>query len=508
MNASAAPSMRPPWWVVVAVMLTAVLEVLDMTIVNVALPHMLGAFGATTDQITWVLTSYLVSSAVVMPLTGYLSARLGRRRLLIGAISGFVTASALCGMAWSLDSMVAFRLLQGVCGATLVPLSQAIMFDAFPPEKRGQAMAIWGLGIIVAPILGPTLGGYLTEGLGWRFVFYINLPVGALALLLISGKFETVAIRRNKTDWPGLILMALAIGSLQFFLDQGQSRDWFSSQLIQLLAFVSIVSFVAFFARGWRKPDNIVDLGLLRDRNFMLACLTILTFGLGMFGSIALLPLLTQSLLGYPANVAGELFIPRGIASGITMLLVGSVLLRVFGARRLIIAGLIIAALGTAAMANYSLTVDPWALIWPGIIQGIGMGLIFVPLSTIAYQGLPASKTDEAAGLYGLMRSLGSSIGIAITSSLLVHQAAEHRVRLAEQLNPYNPHFHAWLSARGIEVTDPNAIPLAADEIQRQAQMMAFVDIFWFLACSFAALLPLALLLRKPPGASAPVMVH
>ena len=291
---------RPPTPLVIAVVLTAVLEVLDITIVNVAIPHMLGAFGATTDQISWVLTSYIVSAAVVMPLTGYLSTWLGRRRLLLVAICGFVLSSALCGMAWNLESMVVFRLAQGIFGAPLVPLSQAILLDAFPRERHGQALAIFGLGIMVAPVIGPVLGGYLTEIYSWRMVFYINVPIGLFALLLSVGYLPRRAIKDIRTDWVGMALLVLAVGALQFVLDQGQMRDWFNSRLIVVGTIVTVFTTAAFFLRGWNKPDNIIDLSLLKDRNFVIGTLAITAYGISLFGWMALMPLLSQRLLGYP----------------------------------------------------------------------------------------------------------------------------------------------------------------------------------------------------------------
>jgi len=308
---------KPSAALVIAVVLTAVLEVLDITIVSVAIPHMLGTFGATSDQITWVLTSYLVSAAVVMPLTGYLSARLGRRRLLIFSIVGFVISSALCGLSWNLESMVIFRLAQGICGAPLVPLSQAILLDAFPKEKHGQALAIFGLGIMVAPVLGPTFGGWLTDTFVWRAVFYINVPIGLFALLLAMGNLPRSDIRYLKTGWIGLVLLVLAVGSLQMVLDQGQTRDWFNSRFIQFFTAIAVFASVAFFMRGWNNPKNIVDLSLLKDRNFLAGLLAITAYGVTLFGTIALLPLLTQRLMGYPAMNAGMLFIPRAVASAI-----------------------------------------------------------------------------------------------------------------------------------------------------------------------------------------------
>ena len=289
---------RPPIPLVIAVVLTAVLEVLDMTIVNVSIPNMLGAFAATPDQITWVLTSYIVAAAVVMPLTGYLSRLLGRRRLLLFAITGFILSSALCGMAWNLESMVLFRLAQGVFGAPLVPLSQGILLDAFPRERHGQALAIFGLGIMVAPVIGPALGGYLTETYSWRMVFYINIPIGVLALLLSVGYLPRRPIADIKTDWVGMALLVLAVGALQYVLDQGQTRDWFNSKAIVVGTIIAVFAGAAFFLRGWNRPHNIIDLSLLRDRNFVLGTLAMTAYGISLLGWMAIM--LCRSTMRWP----------------------------------------------------------------------------------------------------------------------------------------------------------------------------------------------------------------
>src|SRR5680860_1120542 len=352
------PEKGPSIALVVAVVLTAFLEVLDITIVSVAMPHMLGAFGATPDQITWVLTSYLVAAAIVMPLTGYLSNWLGRRRLLLLAITGFILSSVACGMAWNLESMVFFRLAQGVFGAPLVPLSQAILLDAFPRERHGQALAIFGLGIMVAPVIGPALGGYLTEAYSWRMVFYINIPIGMVALLLSVGYLPQRAIKDIKTDWLGLGLLIVAVGALQFVLDQGQMRDWFNSKVIVVGTIVTVFTTAAFFLRGWNNPDNIIDLSLLKDRNFVAGTLAITLYGISLFGIMALMPLFTQRLLGYPADVAGTLFIPRGIISAITLAITGGLLIRIFDPRWLVAGGLILTGLGTLLMSHFTLYVD------------------------------------------------------------------------------------------------------------------------------------------------------
>jgi DHA2 family multidrug resistance protein len=495
-------SERPPVLLVVAVVLTAVLEVLDITIVNVAIPHMLGAFGATSDQITWVLTSYLVSAAVVMPLTGYLSTWLGRRRLLLMAISGFVLSSALCGMAWNLESMVVFRLAQGICGAPLVPLSQAILLDVFPREKHGQALAIFGLGIMVAPVFGPVLGGYLTETYSWRMVFYINVPLGLIALLMSVGYLPQRAVRDIKTDWAGLGLLIVAVGALQFILDQGQMRDWFNSRLIVAFTVVTVFATAAFFLRGWNKSDNIIDLKLLKDRNFVAGTLAITAYGISLFGWMALMPLFSQRLLGYPPAMAGTLFIPRAVVSAITLAITGSILIRMFDARYLVAAGLVLTAVGSILMSHYSLYTDYWGIATPGIWSGIGTGLFFVPLTAVAFASIARAQYDEASGVYALMRGIGGSAGIAVVSWLFVRQTQIHWAELTAHINPYNPALLPYLAEYHLNPYSPQAAPLVTYEIARQAQMLAFNDLFWFIGVVTLCIIPLIFLMTRPKSVS------
>ena len=489
---------RPPIPLVIAVVLTAILEVLDITIVNVAIPHMLGAFAATADQITWILTSYLVAAAVVMPLTGYLSRWLGRRRLLLTAITGFIVSSALCGLAWNLESMVVFRLAQGVFGAPLVPLSQAILLDVFPRHRAGQALAIFGMGIMVAPVIGPALGGYLTEAYSWRMVFYINVPIGLFALLLSVGYLPKSDIRDIKTDWIGMGLLVLAVGALQFVLDQGQMRDWFNSRLIVVGTIVAVFSTAAFFLRGWNKSDNIIDLSLLKDRNFVLGTLAITAYGISLFGWMAIMPLFSQRLLGYAPDVAGTLFIPRAIVSAITLAITGSILIRLFDARWLVASGLVMTAAGTFPMAYFSLYVDFWSIATPGILAGIGSGLFFVPLTAVAFASIPNAKYDEASGVYALMRGIGGSAGIAVVSWLLVRQSQIHFNELTAHITPFNRDLIPYLAERGLTPYSPQAAPAVAYEIGRQAQMLAFNDIFWFIAVVTLAIIPLLFLMKRP----------
>jgi len=501
----APPAPRPervPIALVIAVVTTAILEVLDMTIVNVSIPHMLGTFAATPDQITWVLTSYIVAAAVVMPLTGYLSNWLGRRRLLLLAISGFVISSALCGMAWSLETMVIFRLAQGVFGAPLVPLSQGILLDAFPRERHGQALAIFGLGIMVAPVIGPALGGYLTETYSWRMVFYINIPLGIFALLMAVGYLPRRPIKDIKTDWVGMGLLVLAVGALQYVLDQGQTRDWFNSKVIVAGSIIATFAGAAFFLRGWNKKDNILDLSLLKDRNFVAGTLAITAYGISLFGWMAIMPLFSQRLLGYPPDVAGTLFIPRGLVSAVTLAVTGSILIRLFDARWLVIGGLVMTALGTLPMAYFSLYVDYWGIATPGMLAGVGTGLFFVPLTAVAFASIPRDQYDEASGVYALMRGIGGSAGIAVVSWLFVRQTQIHFNELTAHITPFNYDIIPYLGQYGLTPYSPQSAPLIVHEIDRQAQMLAFNDIFWFIAMVTFAIIPLIFLMKKPEKVS------
>ena len=493
---------RPPIPLVIAVVLTAFLEVLDITIVNVSIPHMLGAFSATPDQITWVLTSYIVAAAVVMPLTGYLSNWLGRRRLLLLSISGFTLASILCGLSWNLESMVFFRLAQGVFGAPLVPLSQAILLDAFPRERHGQALAIFGLGIMVAPVIGPALGGFLTESYSWRVVFYINVPIGLFALFLAVGYLPARAIRDIKTDWLGLALLIVAVGALQFVLDQGGMREWFDSKVIVIGTIIAVFTAISFFMRGWNKPDNIIDLSLLTDRNFVAGTLAITLFGISLFGWMAIMPLFTQRLLGYPADFAGLLFIPRGIMSAIALAITGAILIRIFDPRYLVGAGLVLTGAGTMMMAHYNLQVDPWNIVAPGMVAGVGTGLFFVPLTAVAFASIPNAKYDEASGIYSLMRGIGGSAGIAVVSWLFVRQTHVHFAELTAHITPYNQELLPYLSSKGLSHLDPEAGPVIVRELARQAQILAFNDMFWFIGICTLAIIPVLFFMTRPKKVS------
>lgn len=482
-------------------MLTTIMVVLHMTIVNVALPHMMGALGATSEQVTWVLTSYLVSDAIFVSLTGFLAARFGQRRLILLCIGGFVASSALCGLAQSLPEMVVLRILQGSLGAPIIPLSQAVMVESFGREERGKAMAVWGIGIMVAPVLGPTLGGYITDHMDWRWVFYINVPVGIVSMLLALRTVRETARRALRTDWLGMGLMIAGIGSLQLVLDRGDQEDWFNSDLILVLTLICVLGLTTFVLRGWRKPDNIVNLALFRDRNFATTALMMGAFGLGLFGTIAIQPILLERLLGYPAALTGEVMAPRALASAAGMFIVGQLITRI-DPRYLVLTGIGLSTLGTWIMAGYTLDISPGWIVGPGIVQGLGMGMIFVPLSTLAYDTLPRELAAEAAGLFNLVRTVGSSIGISIVATVLTRRTQHHWDVLGGYINPFNPDLQNWLTARGLSLDDPLAAQQLAGELNRQAGMLAFVDTFWLVTWSFVLMAPLVWLLRRPAQAA------
>ncbi|HEX3096164.1 MAG TPA: DHA2 family efflux MFS transporter permease subunit [Usitatibacter sp.] len=505
MSAPAAAATRHPelptggerLMITLAVMSATLIQVLDTTIVNVALPHMAGELGATTDQISWVLTSYLVSSAIVMPLTGYFADTLGRKKFLLISITGFVAASALCGIAQNLGEIVGFRLLQGVFGAALVPLSQAIMTDAYPLEERGKAMAIWGLGVMVGPVLGPTLGGWLTDAASWRWTFYINVPVGALSLFLASQYVKSAERRERRMDWTGLALLAAGVAGLQYTLDRGTTADWFSATDIRAAAAVGAIGIAGFawhsFARG---PAALFDLRIFKDRNFAMACLVMLSMGLGLFGGLVLQPVLLEGLLGYPITTTGIIMAPRGVATAIAMVVVGRLVGRV-DARFLVGVGMLTSAVGSWAMTHYSLDVSTWWIIWPAFLQGLGLGLIFVPLSTIAYMTLPRSRTAEAAGIYSLVRTIGAAAGISVVTTLMTREAQVNWNELGAHITLYNPAVSAYLRSLHLAATDPHAMAIIAAQVGQQAQMSAMLDVFKVTAWSFIAMLPLVLLLRR-----------
>ncbi len=498
---SAAGPLAPRILSSVAVLLAVLMVILDMTIVNVALPDMMGSLGATPDQITWVLTSYIVAEAIVIPMSGFLAERFGRKRVLSVSVAGFVIASMLCGQSHTLLQMVVFRLLQGAFGASVVPLSQATMVDSFEPEKRGKAMAIWGIGVLLGPIMGPTVGGFITDHLGWQWVFYVNLPIGIVNLALIAAYIKATPHTGATFDWLGATLLAIGVGSLQMLLDRGNSEGWFQSQMIVGLALVSALCLVAFTLRSFNRPDAILKLNLLKDRNLATSTFLIMAFGVGMLSTIALQPLFLEHLLGYPASTAGLVMAPRGIAVAVGMVVVAT-LIQHIDSRWLVFVGLTLSAAGTYVTTTYNLEVDQFWIIAPSIVQGIGMGMIFVPLSTLAYQTLPKEASDQAASIFNIARTIGGSLGIAIGATVLTRATHENLQTLGAGINPYNPALHSWLNATGLSITDPRAQQLLSYELTRQSTMIGFIEAFGFITLSFLILIPFVLLLKQTGAAS------
>lgn len=482
--------------IVIAVMSATLIQVLDTTIVNVALPHMQGSLGASSDQISWTLTSYMVASAIFMPLTGFFSDRVGRKNFLIWCICGFTLTSALCGAAQTLSEIIFFRLLQGVFGAALVPLSQAILVDIYPPEELGKAMAIWGTGVMVGPVLGPTLGGYLTDIASWRWTFYINVPVGIMAAILAWRVVPDTLKKLRTFDWLGFILIAIAIGALQYFLDRGNQDDWLNSLGLQFALLIAIFSFICFIIYYYFNRDHIVfDIRVFKDRNFTLATIMLIVLGVGIYGSMVIQPLLLENLLNYPVSLTGLMMTPRAFCVMLTMIIAGKITNK-FDQRILIILGIILSAIGTYACTYYTIAINKFWLIWPLMIQGLGMGLIFVPLSALAFATLPENLRVEGAGLSSLLRTIGGSIGIAVTMNIFTRHVQIAWNHLAGFVHIYNPALIQYLHTIGIKPNNPIAATIIASELANQAQMLAFISVFVFIMWSFLIILPFVLLLK------------
>src|SRR5437660_760219 len=414
------PAAVNPWIIAIAVMLGTFMEVLDTTVVNVSLPHIAGNLSASTDEATWVLTSYLVANAIVLPLTGWLANHFGRRRILLISVTGFTFFSFLCGIAPNLPLLIVFRVFQGATGGGLQPLSQAILLEAFPPEKRGKAMAFWALGIVVAPMLGPVLGGWITDSYSWRWLFYINLPVGIAAVVMVTlFIFDPPYIKRNEggVDYWGIGFLALGIGALQIMLDKGQEEDWFGSHFIITLAVLTLVGLILFVIRELQAEHPVVHLNVFKIRTYSTGVFLMTVLGFVLYGSTVLLPLWLQTLMGYSALQAGMAMLPRGLGSFLFMPIVG-ILMGKIEARKLLAAGLIISSYSIYLLSKLNLNAGYWDIFWPQLLQGTSMGLLFVPLTTITNGLIPKEQMGNATSLFNLMRNIGASIGIASVTTI------------------------------------------------------------------------------------------
>jgi DHA2 family multidrug resistance protein len=491
--------------ITLAVMLATIMQVLDTTIANVALPSMVGDLGASQDTITWVLTSYIVASAIMTPATGWLSDRIGKRELFLVSIAGFVATSVACGLAWSLPSMVAFRLLQGVFGAAIVPLSQTFLLDINPREKAGQAMAMWGAGIMVGPIIGPTLGGWLTESYNWRWVFLINLPVGLIALLG-SAAYLPRSIRRLRSfDYLGFAMLSLGIGALQLMLDRGAEVDWFQSLEIWIYLALMLTGFWVFGVHIMTAKQPFLDPRMFKDRNFVTGLVFIFIIGIILLASLALLPPMLSKIFGHSAILTGLVMAPRGVGTMISMLVVGR-LVRSVDARFLVIAGLSLTSLSLWIMIGFTPQMDDHLVILSGVVQGLGLGLVFVPLSTVAFATIDPMFRADATSLFSLVRNIGSSIGISAVTVLLTRNVQINHMEMAGHLTATNP---------VLQQVMPGAVAGNAVSLQQldnlvniQALMISYINDFKLMMVVTLAAIPLALTLRKPGQGQAPVTVH
>ncbi|MGA2989189.1 MAG: DHA2 family efflux MFS transporter permease subunit [Candidatus Korobacteraceae bacterium] len=498
-----------PWIVAVAVMLGTFMEVLDTTVVNVALPHIAGSLSATVDETTWVLTSYLVSNAIILPITGWLANYFGRKRILLISVMGFTVSSVACAMAPNLATLIIFRIIQGATGGGLQPLSQAIMLEAFHPQDRGKAMAFWGLGIVVAPMLGPVLGGWITDAYSWRWVFYINLPIGILAAVMAQlFVFDPPYIRRRseRVDYWGFGMLVVGMAALQIMLDKGQTEDWFESDFIRVLAVLAVAGLVAFCIRELMTRHPIVNLRIFRNRTYATGVFLMTILGFVLYGSIVLVPVWLQTLMGYPAMEAGMAMLPRGIGSFLFMPIIG-VLIAKLDPRKLLFTGYALAGLSLILLGNLSMDAGYWDIFWPQILQGVAMSMLFVPLTTITNAPLPKEEMGNATSIYNLMRNIGASIGIASVTTM-VARAQQHNINvLGAHVNFWSLNTRMALdSARNLAMSHGadyatatrQAYGMVYGMVQQHAAMLAFVKAFRFLGILFFIITPLILLMRKP----------
>ena len=501
------------WMIVAAVMSGTIMEVIDTSAANVALPHIAGDLGAGVDESTWVLTSYLVSNGVVLPLTGWFGIRFGRKRFFLFCQLLFVLSSMACGMAPNLMLLVFFRVLQGAGGGALVPISQAILMETFPPAQQGMAMALFGVGVMFGPIIGPTLGGYITDNYNWRWVFYINLPVGIVALILgylfLSDPPYLKRLKAGRLDIFGLAALCIAVGCLQVVLDKGEREDWFNTDWIVYMAVISVIAFIVFSVYElFYTKEPIVDLRVFKDKNFRVGTFLMFNLGLGLYGSIALIPLYLQSLMGYDAFKAGLATAPGGFATIIAMQISGSAI-RYVDSRTVIAIGLFISAFGYHEMSALTLDASFSTVVYYRMIQGFGMGMIFVPLTTTILSYISKERMGNATGVYNFFRNIGGSIGISVVTTFLSRRGQHHQASLVHHYTPMNLTFSDRWSSISDTLTnltilgaDPftasqRALALLYNQLLEQSSMLAFNDCFWMITVDFLFLVPLLALFRK-----------
>jgi len=507
------PYIRRPdvnrWLIAVAVMSSAVMEVLDTSVVNVSLPHIAGSLSTTVDEATWVLTSYLVANAVILPITGWLANFIGRKRLLLTVVTGFTLSSVCCGLAPNLPILIFFRVLQGSTGGGLQPLSQAVLLEEFPGAERGKAMAFWGLGIVAAPILGPTLGGWITDTYTWRWVFYINLPIGLFSLIMISlFLYDPPYIRRGtmRLDFWGLGMLVLGMGSLQIMLDKGQEEDWFGSHFIVTLAIIAGIMLPAFIIRELRIEQPLVRFRLLKYRNFAFGIALATTMGFVLYGSLVLLPLFMQTLLGWTAVTAGIWTSPRGFGTALCMPLVGYLLAKGWDGRKMVFFGFVVASMAFFGYSHMNLQSGTWDIFLHQINQGMGMAFVFVPLTTLAMEPIPKPETGYATSLYSVVRNVGSSMGVSFVTTFVARRSQFHQSVLAANITRSSGPVQQFLqnltgaffnSGCDRATAQHRSIDLLYQMLQQQAALLSFIESFRVMGFLFLAIAPLVVLMRK-----------
>jgi DHA2 family multidrug resistance protein len=496
-----------PWIVTFAVMLATFMEILDTTVVNVSIPHIAGNLASTVEEGTWVVTSYLVANAIVLPISGWLANYMGRKRLLLTCVTGFTITSLCCGLATTLPWLIVFRVLQGLSGGGLQPLAQAILLETFPREKHGHAMAAYGFGILLAPILGPTLGGWITDNYTWRWIFYLNLPVGIFSLLMMSRYvFDPPYIKRvaGRVDLWGIGFLALGFGTLQVVLDTGQRKDWLSSPYIRFYAIVCVVALVSMVVRELRARDPVVDLRALANRSFSAGVFLITMLGFVLYASLVLLPIYLQTLLGYPAYNAGLALSPRGLGSLVMMPLAGYLTSKT-DPRRLLVFGLVAGSFTMFQLSHLNLNAGYWDILWPQVLQGIALAFLFIPLMALSMSGIAKEKMGNATSIFNLMRNIGGSFGIALMTTFLARRSQMHQNRLIENITASNlqtqrmmQQLTAYFHAKGASGYDASRRALGSiyGMVQQQASMLSFVEAFWLMGILFLGMIPFVLLLR------------
>jgi DHA2 family multidrug resistance protein len=491
------PINRPA--VTLCVILAVIMQALDTTIANVALPYMQGSVSASADQINWVLTSYIVAAAIMTPPSGFLANRFGRKRILMVAVVGFVVASVLCGLAQSLVQIVAFRLLQGFFGAALVPLGQSVLLDIYTPEERGSAMALFGVSVMVGPVLGPVIGGWLTDHYSWRWVFYINVPLGVLAFVGISFFLkETKVSAAAKLDWLGFGSLSIAIAAMQVFLDRGAQLDWFSSFEILIEAVVCASALYIFLVHTFTATNSFVNPRLFLDRNFSVGVLFIFIVGITYLASLALLTPYLQTLMGYPVVTAGIVMGPRGLGTMACMFLVGRLIGRI-DIRLLLMTGLLLTAWAMYDMTEWNPNVSQWTIAVTGFIQGAGLGFLFVPLTTVTFATLAPEQRADGTGLYNLSRNIGSSVGISVVSYLLTRNNQVNHATIASHVTAFNHAFDNSVVRHALSPWTPSGRAALDQAVQAQASIISYIDDFKLMMILSLAAIPLVLLLRSAP---------